>query len=348
VRDGSDVRVVDLAEGGTILATIPNAPDGVALDPDGELLATYTSDRFDVLRISDGKVVSQAATFGQEPHVAWQRGFVTFTAWRGLGVVYADTLEARAFVPSAPVGENESASFALSSDGAVVAVGYAPQLTPTGHVEVFRRSGDRVATVPSAFVSSLTVEPAGSLVAWVELGDHQRVHSLDVASGRDAFFLAKGPGCEVAPDTITKVEAGRIVTDASCSVGCPSVRWTERVIAYDARTGAVVSDTSTEETKSANEQLADLRERIEKTANRLGVAVGMMAPVPKREAVAVLGESGVRIVDVDMLRDVTLEDAAGVSVERLVFSESGALVTAIVGGHVRVWDAVSGRLLASS
>jgi hypothetical protein len=119
----------------------------------------------------------------------------------------------------------------------------------------------------------------------------------------------------VAPDTITSVGGGRIVTDASCSVGCPSVRWTERRITYDARTGAVVSDVSFEEPKSYNEELDELRERLTNAADKLGV---------------------------DSARCCTYR---GVAPDALAFSPTGALVAATVAGSPRVWDGASGRLI---
>jgi hypothetical protein len=243
-------------------------------------------------------------------------------------------------------------TFAASAEGDLVVVAEDPSAAAPTRVLV-HENGVEITRVSSPKVGYLRVDGAERLAVWVErdddwtLGrDRGFLHTVDAATRVHLRFPMKGSGCANAPEYLVRFEGGKIVTDASCSMGCPSVRWTSRAVTYDARTGAVLSDTSTEEQQSYNEVQAEEHAGIEEVASSLHVEARAVTPLPGGAEALAETPAGVVRVPVRLTPPgISLEASAGASLDGLTISEDGALVAGVVGGRVRVWELATGHAL---
>lgn len=153
-----------------------------------------------------------------------------------------------------------------------------------------------------------------------------------------------GSGCAIAPETVQRVSGGEIVTDASCSLGCPSVRWTHRAVTYDATSGRILEDTSTTEERSANEQLAEEKARIDHVAARLRLEPAAMMRAPGNDQLVVARGGALALVALSdrAAAPIALESSEGAKVDSIAFSLDGSIVAGIVDGRARAWDTATG------
>jgi hypothetical protein len=270
-------------------------------------------------------------------------------------VIRVDRGTLAASVIAAPPGAD--VQVAASEDADVLAVAWPARDGAPAAVAVHAGGApraDRRVETPS--VEGLGVSAAGTTVAWIERGaasidaltDDGYLHTLDPVSGAHRRVHMRGSGCAVAPEVITRVEEGAVLSDASCSLGCPSVRWTRKTVRYDAASGRILAETSTTETQSYNEESAALSDRLGDVAADLGVARSALLGVGTEDTlVVVTGSGALAVVGVsDPLGSrVDLERSAGASLASVVLAPDASVVAAVLGGRAAAWDAATGRRL---
>lgn len=352
VRSEGGVQLVDLAARGRMLAAWRGTPGSASVAPDGGMFAVTTTDAMHLFRAADGAVATYPSPSGEPFAPRWGTRAVSWSSGSALVRVDRATFRARTF-PSAPEQET---LFASSAEADVVAVAQAGGEGGPGAVTVFvEGEATPIVRVASSVVTELHVDAEGAMVVWLERlssdsekgEDRPMLHAVDVATRAHVRFAGLGSGCSIAPESITRVGDGKIVTDASCRIGCPSVRWTDRAITYDAHTGRVLGETSVTEERSYNEAMVEARARVEAAAARLRVEPDAMLQAPSRDALLVADERGLALVDVAdrAAAPLELEGSAGASLGALTFSEDGALVAGVVGDRARAWEVATGRAL---
>lgn len=366
VRADSDVRLVDLADRGRVLASWHGtaSPRSVSLAPDGGAFVVVGDEGIDVVPVG---TVAAAADSLHVPSlrpldgidavaVHWSDRFVWWSTNGKLTRVDRASLQVTDFAPT----DGAVAESATSADGAVIALAWRGEGNRPGGAAIFV-AGAEPLRFASPSVDQLSVDAAGTTIAWLERiedpnfqDDIAFMHTVDVATRVHRRFRAKGSGCAIVPESLQSVGAGVVVTDASCSMGCPSVRWEHRAVTYDAKTGRVVRDTSTTEERSWNEeQEADLA-AVTDVTTRLGLGVDAVARGPKKDVVIFTKPGSAteerteaaaiaRIVGTS--EPIALEASTGAALSTLTISADGALVAGVVDGRARVWSAATGRAL---
>jgi hypothetical protein len=201
----------------------------------------------------------------------------------------------------------------------------------------------------------LAVDREGTNVVWIErfideerFTDTGHLHVIDVAARTHLRFPMTNSGCRNAPERIEAVRDGKITTDPSCSIGCPSVRWTHRSVTYDTHTGKIVRDVSSTDSASWNEEQSALRSAVDAAAARFGVETSAMLEQPRaaRTSFAIERAVGLAIVELSAgPAPIELQESKGASVSELTFSSDGSILAGIVGGRMRAWDGATGRAL---
>lgn len=343
VRSAGGVQLVDLAHRGHMIAAWRGTPVTTSIAPDGKSFAVTTADAMHLVRASDGAIASFAGAFGEsDPNVQWGDKNVHWSIGNHLKRVDRETLKATTIR-----AQGESPKFAASSEATVVAV------AAGGTVAVYTEGDAKpILTVPAPDLAEVVVQADGANVVWIErtydeenFSDRGHLHAIDVTAKTHVRFAMKNSGCTTAPEVLTEVKGAKITTDPSCAIGCPSVRWTHRTLTYDAKTGAIVEETSYTEEQSYNEEQSALREEVEKAAKKLETDLLDMTHRPKHDSFLLRKDEGLVLASPKSNDRIGLEASKGAGLATLAFSRDGALVAGTVGDRARVWDAATGRAL---
>lgn len=143
-----------------------------------------------------------------------------------------------------------------------------------------------------------------------------------------------------------RLENGTLVTDATCSLGCPSVRWQPVFRTYDTVHGTFVSERKEAEALSYNDRRSQWMSAVEALVIREHVALSDVAITPEGDAI-VYGERDVRVCLSDAAC-VTLLDAFSNDPKSGAFAldESRTHVVGHVDGVASRWDAKTGVRLS--
>ncbi len=348
VRSTGGVQLVDLADHGRMIAAWRGTPIAASVAPDGAAFAVSTRDAMHIVRASDGAIGSFPASFGDSSASAhWGTKNVYFVTKEELTRVDRETLK-----PAKVKAHGDDARFAMSADAEVIAV------AAGGTVVVYASSESEsapkpVMRLPAPDLVDIRVQADGANVVWVEQridetnSDNGHLHTIDVAARTHVRFAMVNSGCGNAPEYLQEVADGKIKTDPSCAIGCPSVRWTRRTVVYDAKTGAKLEDESYTEEKSWNEQQGELRDEVESLANKLHVKLEEMTHQPAKDGGRFLlaKEKGLELVAPKTSDGIPLEASKDAYLAGLTFSNDGALVAGMVDGRARVWEAATGRAI---
>lgn len=345
VKSVGGVQLVDLADHGHMIAAWRGVPAWASLAPDGRTFSVTTASAVHIVRADDGAVATFATR--STPFPTWGDTKVYWTADGAFTRVDRETLEAS--IVRAP---DEKAQFAASHEGTVVAI------ASKGNVllHVAGTSAPILQIASPDETAQLTVDRDGTSVVWIEraidektFSDKGHLHVIDVGARSHVRFPMTNSGCGNAPETIEAVRDGQIITDPSCSIGCPSVRWTHRSVSYDARTGKIVRDVSHKETASWNEEQGSLGNEVDAAVTREHVEPKAMLAQERRGSptqFVVERASGLSIVPLTAgATPLDLEDSAGASVTDLTFSSDGTVLAGVAGGRMRAWDGATGRAL---
>jgi hypothetical protein len=353
VRSAGGVQLVDLTDRGRMIAAWRGTPQHASIAPDGQTVAISTQNVVHLVRASDGAVGTYPAALGETgTAVRWGDRTVWWTVDGKLTRVDRETLHAITFAAPGATAANVVTSH--EADAVAMVIASSDPGTPA-RVVVF--AGDPHAPImdlPAPSLESIVVDDAGTLVVWVERADGSAdgadrgfLHAIDVAARSHVRFAMKGSGCSIAPERVEMVRAGKIITDASCRIGCPSVRWSSRTIAYDARSGLVLDDTSVKEERSFNEQMGEMQTTAEDTATRLGIPVAEMMHDAAKGTLLLVRPTGLAVTKPSDAREapIPLDDSADAYLSELAFSPDGSVVAGIVDGRARAWDTETGRSL---
>jgi hypothetical protein len=344
VRSPGGVQLVDLHAGGAMRAAIRADPMTAGIAEDGEAFFVKDADGVSVVRASDGAIARIALS---TPHgVQVTLGPESVVVDEGPCAVVVD----RATLRTTTLRAARDDGRAVASDGLAVAL-VAERPDPIGYDVRVLGHGRPTARVHSASFESPLFDKERGLAVWVERlaadeppwRDAGFVHAVDANTGKDLRFALRGSGCGNAPEYVERIEDGKLVTDASCSLGCPSVRWSKRTIVYDLATGSVLSDTSVESATSWNEEMALVETWLESTAKSLGVDIADVTRVP--DSMDTLAATPRGLVRVGPPGRVEIEGSRGASLASVALSKDGALAAGIVDGRAMVWDLVAGRAL---
>lgn len=345
VRSAGGVQLVDLGARGRMLAAWRGTPLAASLAPDGESFAVIAEGATHLVRASDGAIGTYPTSDGGSV-VSWGERAATFSESDRLVRIDRATLRAASFRSSrGPV------TIAASTDATTVAFATAPADGAPATVQVFDGDpGAPVLSLASPTVEDLRASADGAFVVWIERqerndgADHGFLHAIDVAARSHARFPMLGAGCSIVPESVRSVRDGTIATDASCRLGCPSVRWSERTVTYDARSGRVISDETVETSQSWNEQVAATEAFVEGIATRLHV--GHESILRGGSDTFLVGRpNGVSIASSPPVATTPLEDSAGASVDALLVSPDGKVIAGLAAGRLRAWDAITGSSL---
>lgn len=349
VRSPGGVQLVDLHDGGAMRAAVRGEPMTAGIAQDGEAFFVKDADGVSVVRTSDGAIARIPVSQPHGVQVAF--GPESVVVDEGSRVVVVDRATLRTTTLRAARDDGRAAA----SDGLAVALVAERQdpthPDPTGYDVQVLGHGRPVARVKSTSFESPLFDKERGLAVWVERltpdeaawRDRGFVHAVDATTGKDLRFALRGSGCGNAPEYVERIEDGKLVTDASCSLGCPSVRWSKRTIVYDLATGSVLSDTSVESATSWNEEMALVETWLESTATSLGVDVDDVTRVP--DSMDTLAATPKGLVRVGPPGRIAIEGSRGARIASVALSKDGALAAGIVDGRARVWDLVAGRAL---
>lgn len=344
VRSPGGVQLVDLHAGGAMLAALRGEPVSAAIAEDGEVFTVEEDAAVSVVRASDGAIARVPVSNPHGTQVSFGPESVVVTEGPRAVVVDRATMRVTTLRATGEGGRAEA------SDGLAVAL-VAERREASGYdVQVLSR-GRPVSRIQSASVEGVRFDTARGLAVWVERLEPSEgawrdvgfVHAVNAATGMDVRFPLRGSGCANAPEYVERVEDGKLVTDASCSLGCPSVRWSKRTVVYDLTTGDVLSDTSVESATSWNEEMGLVETWIDSTATSLGIAVTDVTRVP--DSMDTLAATPGGLVRVGPPGRIAIEGSRGASLASLAVSKDGALAAGVVGGRTLVWDLVAGKAL---
>jgi hypothetical protein len=349
VRTPNGVQVVDLANRGALVTGWAGEPVSADLSPDGASLAVVTQSSVELVRLPDGARWTYPGAPSDPEGVRY--------LGRGGSAVWSTESEIVIVDPAAwravRLPRQGTPSIVAADDGSAIAILQDTHDTlGSGSVAVLVPGEARPrAVIAAAHASGLRVSPEGAKVAWTEESGTDDgvifIHTLDVASGAHARFIGQGARCMVAPEFIVGLNRDEVITDGSCSVGCPSVRWSHVTLRYDATTGAQLGKTQWEEEMSWNELVAARTAVAEDGASRLAIPLTAMIGQPKSERVLVEREpSSFALADLAEGRVlVTFAGSDGVALEAVQFSPDGELLAGVADGRPVGWDVASGGRL---
>lgn len=338
VADEGEVRVVDLGDGGAILARAHGSAATARYDLDVGVLVTQDASSVEITRTRDGQRVVLPA-LDAETFIGIAGRVVYWADARGLVVVEVSSLTSRVVA----AGERVT-KVAVAKDAPVLAL---EKTLGAGDVtlEIAPLSGPvRPLSLRTASVESLAVSDDGAYVGWSEeVAEDGRVrfHVVDTRTSAHVRFSG-AVECMLAPEALVSVEGGVVTTDGSCSIGCPSVRWPEVTLRYDGRSGRKLDERVVTPSQSYNERMVEEREAWEGAARRAGVAIDDLAFLSGERAVHAT-PAGLSIVTPS--RAHPLPESRGLAPSELSISAGGGLVAATVDARVRVWSGVTGALL---
>lgn len=337
VSNADGFALVDLAAGGVVRAAGAGAADGVTYSPEAGLVVARRGAEVEVIRLVDGARLVVPTDAGPEVSIDIRGDAVSWRSRSGLVVVDAGTLAPRTYASRAPV----TAAYVSAPVTAFISQEREDSLA---EVEIFADGGRAPLRFTSASALGLTVDEASGFVAWQELPDdegHVHIHVVDSRRGSHVRFAGK-QACGAAHESIESLRGGIVETDGSCNLGCPSVRWSQITLRYDARSGALVSRTEVPGTESYSDLASSALTRWEALAARAGVKPDALLVTPEQDSAIFVGAGGLsRLAASGAV--VRFERAEGVDRADVVWSAKASLVAARVGGELRVWDARTGR-----
>lgn len=175
-------------------------------------------------------------------------------------------------------------------------------------------------------------------------GQMHRVFDFHVASwsgGEELVFRGIGD-CGQSPERIVSIDDDTIVTDVSCSLGCPSEAYTPEHAVYDRKTGTLLRQESGETEPAYTSVQGDASLRFEEDLEKLGLAAAQVLPLPGASRRYLLAREGALVVVRGGKVRARLENSAEIAVTDAVLSHDGGLVALKAGAGFRVWNTSSG------
>jgi hypothetical protein len=339
VTNADGFALVDLAAGGVVRAAGAGAADDVTYSPEAGLVVGRRGVEVEVIRLVDGARLVVPTDAGPQVPIDIRGDGVSWRSPAGLVVVDGSTLAARTYPSRAPItGSHVSAAVTAF-------VSQRGEESPAD-VEIFVDGARAPLRFASASATGLTVDEASAFVAWQELPDdqgHVHIHVVDSRRGSHVRF-AGHEACGAAPEFIKSIGRGVVTTDGSCDLGCPSVRWSQVTLRYDARSGALLSRDVIPGTESYSDLASGAFARWESLGVRAGVAPDALLVMPSQDGALFSGAGGLSRISTNGAV-VRFERAEGVERADVVWSADAVLVAARVDGRLRVWDGRRGRAL---
>lgn len=343
VRSTAGVQLVDLADHGRLTASWYGIPLEASLAPDGETFAVATQAALHIVRASDGAFFTSTVQFGDQSTLQWGNETVFWISGKTLTRV-----DRKSLVPkTVQTTQAAESTFAMSANAEIVAI------KNGNFVSIFANEKDPILRLRAPNAGEIYVDKEGTNVVWAErvidektLTDKGHIHAVNIANRTHIRFAMRNSGCGIAPETIESVKGGHITTDPSCSIGCPSVRWTHKSITYDAKSGVIVDESSWTEALSWSEEQEERRASLEKLTEKLDVKFDHLMHHPGGRAVLVARQDGLTLEAIAQNSpSIVFEDSEEATLSAFSFSSDGKYLAGRIGQRARVWDATTGRAL---
>lgn len=176
------------------------------------------------------------------------------------------------------------------------------------------------------------------------LSDAFEFHIARFNGGPDVVFRATAD-CSPYPERIVSFDDKTVVTDTSCSLGCPSESYTPDQAIYDRKTGALLRHKNGATERPYTHVQAEMLSRVTADAEALGRTLETIVLLPGSARRYVIAQDGALRVH-NGTKHVILEGSSGSSeLSTVVASDDGDWIALPDGDGFRAWDTRSGAPL---